>query len=167
MESRKCSATTCSGRPCSALTASGRRCRAWAVSGTDPPLCSAHAGRNVGAGAPMGNQNRLGHGFYSRYFSLQELADLLDTADIPALAAEISAAKIAVRRILAYLKENNGRHLPPDVFKAVIALVFIGTSTVGRLLRYQQALLDDVENVTEEAIAQALDELSERWDMDL
>ena len=155
--SSKCSATTCSGRPC----------RAWAVSGTDPPLCSAHAGRNVGAGAPLGNQNRLEHGFYSRYFSLQELADLLETADIPALAAEISAAKIAVRRILAYIEEHNGRHLPPEVFKAVISLVFVGASTVGRLLRYQQALLDDVENATEEAISLALDELSERWDIDL
>ena len=85
----KCSATTSTSRPCSALTASGRHCRAWAVSGSDPPLCSAHAGRDKGAGAPFGNQNRLEHGFYSRYFTLQELADLLDTADIPALVAEI------------------------------------------------------------------------------
>jgi hypothetical protein len=41
-------------RPCSQLTAAGEPCRAWAIRGSDPPLCSAHAGRNIGAGTPPG-----------------------------------------------------------------------------------------------------------------
>jgi uncharacterized protein YjcR len=69
--SRKCSHTTNSGRPC----------KAWAVEGTDPPACSAHAGRNVGAGAPAGNQNRQAHGFYAPTLTEEELSDLVTAAD--------------------------------------------------------------------------------------
>ncbi len=53
------------GQRCSAANPDGKTCRAWAVRGTDPPLCSAHAGRNAGAGASAGNQNARKHGFYS------------------------------------------------------------------------------------------------------
>ena len=55
--------------PCSHTTRAGRPCRAWAVHGTDPPACSAHAGRNVGAGARPGNQNARTHSFYGRFLS--------------------------------------------------------------------------------------------------
>jgi len=50
-------------------------CRAWAVRGSDPPLCSAYAGRGVGA--PPGNQNARTHGFYASAITRDELADVL------------------------------------------------------------------------------------------
>ena len=103
---------------CSATTKSGRPCRAWAVHYSDPPLCSSHSGRNQGAGAPESNKNRLTHGFYSRYFTLQEVSDLLSSADVPELAGEIIAAQIAIRRILAYLEQNGG--IQDEDFQAAV-----------------------------------------------
>ena len=40
-----------------AVTKAGKPCQAWAIVGSNPPLCSAHSGMDVGAGAPPGNQN--------------------------------------------------------------------------------------------------------------
>ena len=150
---------------CSATTLSGRPCRAWSVHNTDPPLCSAHAGLNKGAGAPPGNRNRLTHGFYSRHYTLQEIADLLDLAEVPGLEDEITAARIAIRRLLAYLEEN-GR-LPNRDFQAAIALVFTGTSTIGRLLRHQQILSGESADTISGGLATILNQLADDTGYDL
>jgi uncharacterized protein YjcR len=156
-----------SGRKCTASTQSGKPCRAWALRESDPPRCSAHAGRNQGAGAPKGNQNRLAHGFYSRFYTLEELADLLETADIPELAAEIATARIAVRRVLQFLHDQNGRHLDPQHFHASIALLFTGSSTVARLLRQQRAISGEAADTLTEALAAALEQVGDQLDLDL
>ena len=70
---------------CTAITRAGKPCKAWAITGNNPPLCSAHAGRNASAGAPPGNHNARKHGYYSHRFTTQELADLVPHAQ-PQLA---------------------------------------------------------------------------------
>jgi len=150
---------------CSGTTKSGQPCQSWAVHHSDPPLCSAHLGRNRGAGAPVSNQNRLTHGFYSPTFTLKEIADILASADVPALTAEILAAQVAVRRVLEYLENNGG--LNDKDFQASIALVFTGTSTIGRLLRSQRSLTGLASEEIAEAIATALDQLSIELGLDL
>ena len=89
-------------------------------------------------GPSPGESNHLTHGFYSRHYTIQELADLLDKAEIPGLDEEITAARIAIRRLLSYLAENGP--IPDRDFQAAIALVFTGAATIGRLLRHQQLL---------------------------
>jgi hypothetical protein len=79
-------------RRCTSTTRSGRPCRAWAVRGTDPPAGAAHAGRNVGAGAPEANQNARTHGFYASVLDPQELADPIAYADDMTLDDEIACA---------------------------------------------------------------------------
>ena len=54
--------------------------RAWAVRGSDPPLCSTHAGCTVGAVAQPGSQNARAHGVYASAITHNELADLLTYA---------------------------------------------------------------------------------------
>ena len=44
--------------------------------GSEPPRCAAHSGK---VGAPEGNQNRLGHGFYSQ--PVKELRTIEDVVE--------------------------------------------------------------------------------------
>jgi hypothetical protein len=153
-----------SARRCSALNPDGRPCRAWAIRGSDPPLCSAHAGRNVGAGAPPGNQNRRSHGFYATAFDPGEVAAALDDDTFFALQSEIACARIALRRVLAYLVSDD---LPPLDYLKVAALAFQGVRTIARLLRDNQALGGQPSSELQAAIDSALDELGAEWGIDL
>ena len=114
-------------------------CRNYAMRGRN--LCRAHLTPKLpsqGEDTSPGESNHLTHGFYSRHYTIQELADLLDKAEIPGLDEEITAARIAIRRLLSYLAENGP--IPDRDFQAAIALVFTGAATIGRLLRHQQLL---------------------------
>jgi hypothetical protein len=153
-----------SARRCSALTPEGQPCRAWAVRGSDPPLCSAHGGHNVGAGAPPGNQNRRTHGFYATAFDPGEVASALDPDGFFHLDGEIACARIALRRVLAYLTRDD---LSPLVYVKVASLAFQGARTVARLLRDNQALGGQRVDELQAAIDSALDELGAQWGIDL
>ena len=122
-------------RHCTETTQSGRPCRAWAVHDTDPPLCSAHAGRNVGAGALAGNQNARKHGFYARTFTAAELADLVAAGNLKTLEDEVAIARVVLRRLLEYLQ---GEDLPPDEIKTIAPLVLRATGRIARLLKDQK-----------------------------
>ena len=126
-------------RRCSHLPAGGQPCQAWAVHGSDPPLCSAHAGRNIGAGAPLGNRNRLTHGFYSTAFNLEELEDVQDHDPDSVLKSEIACARVALRRVMSILADPN-RDLPAWEYAKLATLAFYGARTVARLLRDQKDL---------------------------
>jgi hypothetical protein len=156
-------------RPCSSTTRSGRPCKAFAIHDSDPALCSVHAGRCHGAGGTKGNQNRLTHGFYSRHYTLQEIADLLDhqAAGGPGniLAAEIATSRIALRRVLGYLQDDD--HLDSADFLAAVNLFFTGSATVARLLRTQQSLLDKPDDALSQLMNTVLDELNTQWNTDL
>jgi hypothetical protein len=153
-----------SARRCSALNPDGRPCRAWAVHDSYPPLCSAHGGYNVGAGAPAGNQNRRTHGFYATAFDPGEVAAALDPDGFFHLDGEIACARIALRRVLAYLASDD---LSPLDYVKVASLAFQGVRTVARLLRDNKALGGQASSELQAAIDSALDELGAEWGIDL
>ena len=162
--------------PCSHTTAYGIPCRAFAVAGSDPPTCAAHAGRNVGAGAPPGNQNRTTHGFYSPVLRPDEIADLVTYADDLSLDDEIACARVALRRVLALLTTDtvspfedpaNQQRLTATDYARLAALALAGTRTVAKLLRDKRALSGEAADGISGAIAQALDELSTEWGVEL
>jgi hypothetical protein len=86
---------------CTATSANGRPCKAWAVRDTSPPLCAAHSGRAIGAGAPSGNRNRADHGFYGRILENGELADLVKFSEDLSLDDEIGLVRVTLRRVMA------------------------------------------------------------------
>lgn len=154
---------TSESRKCSGVKKNGERCQAWAVKGSDPPLCSAHAGRNVGAGAPVGNQNAAVHGFYGRVMTVQELADLVSHSADETLHDEIAATRVALRRVMQQLDEE----MEPGEYGRLAALIFRGAGTVARLLRANRALSGEAADGIAGAIGQALDELSSEMGVDL
>ena len=153
-------------RPCSQLTAAGEPCRAWAIRGSDPPLCSAHAGRNVGAGAPLGNQNARTHGFYAAAFTAPEVARLLAGAGGTSLDAEIVCARIALHRILHHLTAVSPDRHPRDYIRFA-TLVLQGARTVSRLLRDNHALGGTPPGELAAILDRALEELTEEGHVEL
>ncbi len=122
-------------------------CRNYAMHGHH--LCRVHLNHLLPTseqGTSSKESNPLSHGFYSRHYTIQELSDLLDETEIPALDEEITAARIAIRRLLSYLGENDP--VPDRDFQAAIALVFTGASTIGRLIRHQQVISGESAAVT-------------------
>ena len=147
-------------------------CRAWAIRGSDPPLCSAHAGRTVGAGAPPGNLNARTHGFYASAITSDELADVLTYAADTTLDSEIAITRIALRRLLTMLLTGttpgpDPRPLDAQDYARLIALAFHGSGTISRLLRTKAALPDHDPNAPPPFLAQVLDELSVEWGVKL
>jgi hypothetical protein len=119
-------------------------------------ICNSHAGLNLGAGAPPGNTNRLDHGFYSRQYTPQEMADLVTLSDITGLDDEIATIRIATRRVMAHLKEE----LDPWRFERLTKLVYGGAVTIARLLRTRQLLDQDQLSPFDHIIAGVLDDIS-------
>ena len=152
--------------PCSHTTRAGRACRAWAAAGTDPPACSAHAGRNVGAGGTLANQNARTHGFYGRTLSERELADLVAYAADMSLDDEIACVRVALRRTLDFIRDAPGQ-LDESSYLNAISLIFRGARTVALLLSYRQALAAGTGDAFLKIIHHALDEINEKWEIEL
>ena len=151
--------------PCSHTTRAGRPCRAWAVHGTDPPACSAHAGRNVGAGARPGNQNARTHGFYSRLLSEQERAGLVLYSACLSLDDQIACVRLALRRARKFVPGDPGT-LDRDTFLRALGLIFHSACSVAYILR-RQALAANPGDPLQDIMDQALDELGKEWGIDL
>ena len=157
---------------CSATTADGRPCRAYAVKGTDPPLCSAHSGRNRacpeqgrrGAGAPRGNQNARTHGFYAQELTPHELADLVAATTLTTVEDEVAITRVALRRLFAVL---NDQPAPSDEIKEIAPLIFAGTGRIARLLRDERVLSGEATDTALGGFGLALDELSKLWNIEL
>ena len=132
---------------CIAITRAAKPCKSWAIVGSNPPLCSAHAGRNVGAGAPRGNLNARKHGYYSHRFTTQELADLVAHAENDSL--------------------DDSEEQSRNDLAALGPLIFSGTRHVAQLLRDRRALSGEAADGIAGAISQALDELSVEWGIEL
>ena len=148
--------------PCSTTTRAGNPCKAWAIADTDPPLCAAHVPRTK---APP-----TVHGFYSSAVEPDELAALVHFSGDMTLDDEIGVARVALRRALAALsapEPNDSRTFVLSDFGRLAAVVFVGTSTVARLLRARRALSGDAADGIAGALAQALDELSTEWERPL
>ena len=115
--------------------------------------------------------------FYSSVLHPDELADLLAHAGELSLDDEIACARVALRRVLAVLNtappaagEDDQAPEPalsPAEFARLAALAFQGTRSVARLLRDRRAIRGDAADGISAAIAQALDELSTEWGIEL
>ena len=126
-------------RKCSAVNQNGQPCQAWAIQGSKPALCSVHAGRNNGGGAPAGNKNALKHGYYTRFFMKQELANF-EALTERSPAGELILARAMLGRLTAYV--SLGGIALEDV-TTVMALIFGGIRTVIMVLKY----MDDEDDV--------------------
>jgi len=149
---------------CTEKTKSGEPCKAYA---TVNGLCSSHAKRNVGAGAPKGNDNRLIHGFYGRHFTMQEVADLVAHAQVTGLDDEIALTRVLLQRVMKVIGETKEESIPTEEFQKLANLIFSGTNNVARLLRTQRAISGEAADGIAGAIGDALDELSTLWGIDL
>ena len=148
-------------RRCGGRRADGRPCRGWALRDSDPPLCYAHA-RNAASGIRPEEQP-VKRGFYSRYYTLEEIADMVDMAIDESLDDELAATRIAVRRVLQQLKKE----LSPDVYAHMAGLIFRGTNTVARLLKTKRSLSDELEGEFITCIGEALNGIGTEYDLDL
>lgn len=147
---------------CAGTTKAGNPCKAWAVRGER--YCSAHLGRNVGAGAPAGNTNATKHGFYASAFTVQELVDVMELGGEINLDDEIAMIRVASRRVMRWLSDEIEEEGPPSAVTLHRLLTALNSSarTVARLVREkahntgQGELFDDV-----------LDELAEELGIEL
>jgi len=131
-------------------------CRNYAMHGR--PLCRVHHYQKTPSPGKGTAPDKPSHGFYSRHYTIQELADLLDETEIPDLDEEITAARVAIRRLLSYLAEDDP--IPDRDFQAAIALVFTGASTIGRLLRHQQLLSGEAADTIAGGLGAIIDQIT-------
>lgn len=143
------------GRKCSAVNSDGHPCQAWAIRGSKPALCSVHAGRNSGGGAPMGNKNALKHGYYTRHFTEREIADF-ELLTERSLAGELVLARTMIGRLVAFVTRDG---VTTEGISTAMPLIFSGLRTVAYL----------VKNIDEESVDWdvILDEVGKDWEVDL
>jgi len=89
--------TTDGAAVCRAHERGGAPCDQPAVAGKR--VCYTHGGA-PGSGAPMGNQNRLKHGLYSRMASAEARQRIEDLLTVEGLANEIAYVRARVERLI-------------------------------------------------------------------
>jgi hypothetical protein len=158
-------------------------CRAWARRDAIEPYCASHLHLAASPppqdsdaalpapGAPLGNQNRLVHGFYRRTLHGEDADDLDQGAQADDLGAEILIARLALRRTLTMLYTgttlgDRGQPLTSEELIRLIGLAFQGVRTVARLLTVKHDL-GDGDSLFMQSINFALDELSAQWGIEL
>ena len=147
-------------RRCTATTHSGRPCRAWAMHHTNPPRCAIHAGRALG-GAPPGNRNAVTHGYYTT----PDLSGDLHI-DLNRIILDLAAKQAQLSAMIDHCLQDINGHDLRDIAR-LMALHAQTASRLGRLLRDQDALSGNTADQLQEAIDFALDELSEEWGVEL
>ncbi len=157
-------------RKCTATTRTGRPCKAWAQRGSEPALCRAHADRPAGQekdpfliNPKKEEPQSEAELFYNRRFSSEELKALVGLALDRSLNGEVAITRVAIRRILNQLEEELG----PEETAHLATLLFNGARTIAQLLRAQRALSGEAAEGISGAMAQALDELSTMKGIDL
>ena len=136
-------------RRCTAQRKDGRPCQAWARPNAEPALCAAHTG------ASDADNDRAD--FYRPAYTMEEVADLLDSAIDTELSDELDAARVAVRRVLQQLEQQ----LLPTEYARLVNLIFRGTRTVAALLQAQLDLSREKSAFVVSALAEALDEIGQ------
>lgn len=182
-----------SARCCTARRKDGNPCRAWAVRGSDPPRCTAHrhleaaaqaeatpavlvlghaaraksrrafAAEQVAQPRPDAEAERDPDGFYRLAYSVREMTDLVQSAAKGDLHDELSAARVAVRRVLQQLREE----LSPAEYARMASLIFRGTSTIAGLMRAQRHLSREASAEWAATLSKALDEVGRDKGVDL
>ena len=111
-------------------------------------------------GAQPGNTNALRHGFYSRYFREQELADL-DAFDTKAFESEIAMLRTSTRRVLAL---GDGID---DLDKAMTLLRTLGEAAqrVANMIYKSYLVAGNQDSNLAQALSNALDNISKEVDV--
>ncbi|HET6444437.1 MAG TPA: hypothetical protein VFI27_07630 [candidate division Zixibacteria bacterium] len=150
-----------STRRCSGRRADGKPCRGYALRSSDPPLCYAHA--RIAQSQNEEESSSPGAGFYSRCYTLEEIADMVALALDDSLEDELAATRIAVRRVMQQLHEE----LSVDEYAHMAGIIFRGTNTVARLLRINKALSKENDSEIATGIGEALDLIGPEYDLEL
>ena len=135
-------------------------CNAWAMRGSE--LCASHAGVARG-GAPVGNANRLEHGFYSRHFTDDELGVMLSPVDD--LNDEIGLCRVLTGRIVGRLTDVADLEVEDLVKLSSMALR--ASNTLARLMRDNRVLTGEAADDLAGSIGAVLDQLSSEWGVQL
>ena len=148
---------------CKAKTAAGRPCRGWAMPGSD--YCRSHQPEPPNPkGAKPGNQNARKHGAYSAFFDEDDLLALASAAT-DSLEDEIAFTRVVCRRLAKQLQTADFESTE-DMIRLADSL-FRGTGRIASLLKVQRSISGQAADGIAGAIAQALDELSTEWNVEL
>lgn len=131
-----------------------------APAGSLVPDAPENSGPPEQSGAPL---NIGANAFYGRSFTMEELKALITLALEHRLNGEVAAARVAVRRILQMLEQE----LSPAEYARLAGLIFTGTKTIAQLMRAQRALSGEAAEIITGAMAKALDELGDNWEVEL
>jgi len=134
----------------------GQRCRRPALKGEQ--YCRWHQEGEDGASRSRergsgGDGLKKGKGFYTSYFSGEELGELAALANTADIGAEIALLRLMIRRAV---KEG-----------ADLKLITRGIDTLGRALKVQYGISGRAAQSLEEALAKVLDEIGNELGMTL
>jgi hypothetical protein len=101
--------------------------------------------------------------FYERFFTPEEVAELVSRVVSHSLNGEVAAARVALRRIMEQLEEE----LTPAEYARLAGLIFAGTNAIARLLQAQQSLSNRVTESIVEAMQEAMNELGRNMGVEL
>jgi hypothetical protein len=145
-------------KQCKATTRAGHRCKRLAKVGSD--FCGLHDGSGAQPGAPRGNQNARKHGFYSRIYTEEDLADIASVAATADLSDEIALLRVFIRRVAV---EGVETMQAPELLSAI-------SRACGRLtqmLKAQRVISGDAADSFQQALAEVLDGLEEELGLGL
>ncbi len=160
-------------RRCTSRRVDGQPCMAWARRDSQPPLCSSHTsaygsdidkvGRLISPLKPEQPEVATIRNFYDRFFTPEEVADMVSRVVSHSLNGEVAAARVALRRIMEQLEEE----LTPAEYARLAGLIFAGTNAIARLLQAQQSLSNQVAESIMEAMREAMNELGRNMGVEL
>ena len=145
-------------KQCKATTKRGTRCKRLAKAGSD--FCGLHNGSGRRPGAPPGNQNARKHGFYSRIYTEEDLADIASVAAAADLSDEIALLRVFIRRVAL---EGVETMEAPELLSAI-------SRACGRLtqmLKARRQISGEAADDFQQALAEVLDGLAEELDLSL
>lgn len=154
-------------RACTATRADGQPCRAWARHDSNPPLCAAHSdpAPHSPSGPPPSEPGDLGDGhLYDHNFSDQEQARLQSLTHERSLSSEVRLIRVIVDRLTQDLGPQHDL-TRADILNTVAAL-YKGAHMIGKLWKLQVEIEKGGDDI-HPAIASALDEIGEEWNIDL
>lgn len=122
---------------------------------SNPPLCWAHSDRHM---KHDDGADTKGSDLYARQLSQQELDDIRALAEDRSLNSELVLNRVFLRRLLVALQESDD--LDAAQLARLAPIIFRGTQAIARLLREDQVLSSNADDLPE-AIGQALDALGE------
>jgi hypothetical protein len=151
-------------RPCQYTYPDGSPCAQFAQRNGD--FCRSHdpdkPAPNI-EGPGSGNHNAIRHGYYSDYFSDEDLMAIATIDTSQDLEDEIAIVRLTLRRLAAQISQD----LSVRETVAVAGVLLEGAGKVAALLKARRALSGDAADGISGAIAKALDELGAEWGIDL